>query len=324
MSVTEHVIAVDLGGTNIRAAVVTRTGQIRHLLSQPTLADDGPDAVIDRIADAIAAVVSAEDVAPEVAVGVVAPGPLDPVSGVVFFGPNLPGWHDVPLKEILTRRTGRRVLVGNDANCAALGEAHFGAAQGIRNLIYIALGTGVGGGVIAEGRLIEGARGLGGELGHVPVAIDGPRCTCGGIGCIEAFAGGWAIAREGELVAHSDRSTEIARLAEGKPVTARMVAQAARHGDAAARAVYERAGQALGVGLGGLVNVFNPEMIVIGGGLAEAGDLILDPMRAELPRRAMRQIYPGLRIERSSLGTNTGLYGAAARVFYQQEIAEAP
>jgi glucokinase len=243
---------------------------------------------------------------------------------VIFFGPNLPGWHNVPLREILSGRLNRRVALGNDANCAALGEAHFGAARGARHVIYVALGTGVGGGVIAHGQLIEGWHGLGGELGHISVDPSGPHCHCGGIGCIESYAGGWAIARDGALLARSGRSDEIARRAAGNEVTAEIVAEAANAGDHEARAVFDRAGLALAVGLGGLVNVFNPEMIVVGGGLAESGDLILRPLEEALPRYCMRQIYPDVRILRSALGTHTGIYGAAARVFYAQEVVGEP
>ena len=320
VQVSDAAIAVDLGGTIIRAALVTRSGEIRHVVRQLTLADEGPAAVIGRIVDAINSVVAAGSVDPAVAIGVIAPGPLDPKTGVVYFGPNLPGWHDVPLKQIVSERTGRKVAVGNEANCAALGEAHFGAARGVNHLIYIAPGTGVGGGVISHGILIEGERGMGGELGHVPVAMDGPRCTCGGIGCVEAYAGGWAIAREGQLLAHSGRSATIARLAGHEPVTARIVADAAQQGDAEAAAIFHRAGAALGVALGGFVNIFNPQMIVVGGGLAEVGDLILEPIRRTLPRYAMGEMTEGLTITRSALGNDTGIYGAAARVFYEREV----
>ena len=308
-------IAVDLGGTNMRAALVTRSGAIRHLVAAPTLAEEGPTSVIDRLVALIQRVAAAEHVPASVPVGVAIPGPLNPTTGVVYFGPNLPGWRDVPLRDLLMARLGRLVIVGNDANCAALGEAMFGTERDVRHLIYIALGTGVGGGIIANGQLIEGVGGLGGEIGHVSVDPHGPRCTCGGLGCIEAYAGGWAIAREGRLLVRSQRSSLIVELAGSAPVTAEVVADAAEAGDAEAKAVFNRAGLALAVGLGGLINVFNPEMLVIGGGLAQAGELIFDPFREALPRYTMRPIYPDVTITRSTLGQHTGIYGAAARVF---------
>lgn len=319
---SDAAIAVDLGGTNIRVALVTREGQIKHAVHRPTRADEGLDAVIDRIVALITEVIVHERPAPEVSVGMVAPGPLNPTTGVVYFAPNLPGWHDVPLRAILEEKLSRKVVIGNDGNSAALGEAMFGAAKGVEHVVYLALGTGIGGGIVSHGRLIEGASGVGGEVGHVPIDASGPRCHCGGIGCVEAYAGGWAIARDGELLARSNRSEAIRQAAAGKPVTAEVVAAAARNGDPGARAILERAGQALGIGLAGFVNLFNPRMIVIGGGLAEIGDLLLQPMRDALPRYTMPQIYPDAAIQRSALGTDTGLFGAAARVFYLESAEQ--
>lgn len=316
---SDTAIAVDLGGTNVRAALVGRDGSIRHLVARSTRAEEGVEAVIDRITALVGEVIAYESPPPAVSVGVVAPGPLNPSTGVVYFGPNLPGWHDVPLRDILQRRLQRTVVVGNDGNSAALGEAMFGAATHTRHLIYLALGTGVGGGIVSHGMLIEGTRGLGGEVGHIPVDPAGPRCTCGGIGCVEAYAGGWAIARDGEMLVHSGRSRAIRDAAGDGPITAKAVATAAHANDPAARAVFERAGRALGMGLAGLVNVFNPEMIVIGGGLAKAGDLIMDPMREALSLYAMVPISEDVSIRPSALGQHTGIFGAAARVFYVED-----
>lgn len=313
-------LAVDLGGTNVRVALVTSSGAIRYHIAQPTRANEGPNAVIDRIVAMVEDVIMHEKPAPDVPVGVAAPGPLNPHTGVLYFAPNLPGWQDVRLRDILAEQLRRRVVVSNDGNAAGLGEAMFGAGQHYRHLIYIALGTGVGGGIVIDGRVIDGVHGLGGEVGHIPVDIAGPRCHCGGIGCIEAYAGGWAIARDGRILVRSERSVAIREAALDGPITAEAVAKAAANGDLAAQGVFERAGRALGVGLAGLVNVFNPELIVIGGGLAAAGDLILDTVRDTIPRYAMRQISPDVTVVRSTLGTRTGILGAAALLF-QAETA---
>jgi glucokinase len=259
-------------------------------------------------------------VAPDVPIGVAAPGPLNPFTGVLYFAPNLPDWRDVQLRDILSEQLQRRVVVGNDGNAAALGEAMFGAGQHYGHVIYVGLGTGVGGGIVIDGRVVQGVHGLGGEVGHIPVDINGPRCHCGGIGCIEAYAGGWAIARDGRLLVRSERSTAIQEAALDGPITAEAVAKAAAGGDPAAKGVFERAGRALGVGLAGLVNVFNPELIVIGGGIAAAGALILDTVRETISRYAMRQIAPDVTVVRSTLGTRTGILGAAALIF-QTEAA---
>jgi glucokinase len=312
-------IAVDLGGTNIRAALVDRDGNVRHLVSRPTLGNEGPEAVLDRVAALVGEVVAHENPGPDVAVGVIAPGTVDPDTGIVYYGPNIRDWHDIHLRDILAASLNRTVVIGNDANAAALGEARFGSDIHVQHLIYIGLGTGVGGGVISHGQLISGKRGFGGELGHVTIDPNGPRCSCGGIGCVESYVGGWAIVRDGQLLVQSLRSETLRRLAENGPLTPEMVSQAALAGDSAARAIFDRAGRALAVALGGLVNIFNPEVIVIGGGLSKAGDLILRPLREALPAYTLPSIYDGVTIRPSSLEMNTGIYGAAALVFYAQE-----
>lgn len=307
-----RVVTVDLGGTNLRAAVVTAAGELAHRKAVPTPSGGGPEAVIEQMARLIAHVAMDANLPADAAVGVTAPGPLNPRTGIVHFTPNLPDWRDVPLRELLAAATGRAVVIGNDGNCAALGEGKFGAGKGTNDLVYLALGTGVGGGVISGGHLLEGARGLGAELGHVVVALDGPRCSCGAIGCLEAFASGWAIGREGRLVGTTADGAAILREADGGTVTAGIVAAAARNGDPAARAILDRAGRALGAAMGAFVNIFNPAMFVIGGGVATLGDLLLEPARAALPSHCFHASREGIQIVRSSLGDDTGLYGAAA------------
>ncbi len=316
----EAALAVDLGGTNARAALVDSDGSIRHLVSRPTLGQEGPDAVIDRMAALVGEVVAHENPTQDVAVGVVAPGMIDSEAGIVYFGPNIPGWHDIPLRDMLEARLNRTVFIGNDANSAALGESRFGSGRGSRDMIYIALGTGVGGGVISHGHVVGGKRGFGGELGHVSVDPSGPRCTCGGIGCIESYVGGWAIVRDAELLVHSLRSDELVRMSRQGPITPEMVANAAAAGDAGARAIFDRAARALATGVGGLINTFNPELLVIGGGISKAGDLLMRPFKEALPSYTLPSIYAEVSIHDSSLGLNTGIYGAAALVFYHQEL----
>src|SRR5579875_360073 len=214
----DRVIAVDLGGTNIRVAIVDREGKIDQFRSRAAAAGDGVEAVLDRIVAMISEVAVHGDMASGTPVGVVAPGPLNPDEGLVYFAPNLPGWHDVPLGKTLSERLERTVVIGNDANCAALGESMFGAAKNVDNLIYLALGTGIGGGIISRGKLIEGKRGLGAEVGHVSIAAEGPPCHCGGTGCLEAYSSGWAIARAGEMAVRSNRSERIAKATGKDPV----------------------------------------------------------------------------------------------------------
>lgn len=311
----DHAIAVDLGGTNIRVAVVSASGELTHRMRKPTRSEAGPEAVIARIGDAIEEVVGDAGLGPDVPVGVASPGPLNPRKGIVHYTPNLPGWRDVAVVDLLTRQVNRRVTMANDGNCATLGEARFGSAVGVQNLVYLALGTGIGGGVISEGVLIDGKNGLGAEVGHVTIALDGPRCSCGSIGCLESFAAGWAIQRDAEAVATTADGDVMRRLAGEGPVHAGIVAEAAQQGDPAARLILDRAGRALGGAMGAFVNIFDPEMIVIGGGVAALGELLLGPAKEQLPAHCFIDMRKDMKISYSSLGGDTGLYGAAALAF---------
>lgn len=307
-----RVLAVDLGGTNIRVAVVSAEGKLTHRRGMATGAAEGPDAVLERIVGLAREVADAAGAAADAPVGIASPGPLDPRTGVVFFTPNLPGWRNVPLGERVASGVGRDVYVANDGNCAALGEVAFGAVRGVRDLVYLALGTGVGGGVISGGHLIDGVRGLGAELGHSVVALDGPRCTCGSVGCLEAFASGWAIGREGQLVATTEDGRAILEAAGGGPITASVIMRAAEAGDPAAGAILERAGWALGAAIGAFVNIFNPELVVIGGGVAVLGDWLLVPAKRAMLAHAFLANREDVRFAMSALGDDTGLFGAAA------------
>jgi glucokinase len=313
----QHVLAVDLGGTNIRVAVIGESGAVENRTQLPTGAEDGPDAVIGRIGNLINQVAADAGVAADVPVGVASPGPLNPRSGVVHYTPNLPGWRDVPFVEKLSAIVHRDVALANDGNCGALGEVQFGRARNIKNLVYLALGTGIGGGIISEGVLIDGKNGLGAEVGHTVVALDGPRCTCGSIGCLEAFASGWAIQAEAEHIATTADGDMLREIAGDRPIHAGIVAEAARRGDLAAKALLDRAGRALGAAMGSFINMFDPEMIVIGGGVAALGDLIMGPAKLAMPSHSFIDMRAGMTIEYSALGAHTGLYGAAALAFVQ-------
>lgn len=309
-------IAVDLGGTNLRCSVIDSDGNIRFDARQSSGGEEGVEAVIARIAKMVDLAADDQRLEPGVAVGVVAPGPLDPVRGVVRYAPNLPGWDEVPLRDRLRELTGRPVSIGNDANAQALGEFYFGAAKNVENLVYVALGTGLGGGVIAEGKLIDGVDGMGGELGHTTVNFLGPRCSCGSLGCVEAYCSGWAIARDGQALADSGRSRRLATIAKARPITSHDVSDAAGEGDERAIEVIRDAGFALGAALGNFINVFNPEIIIIGGGLAQIGDQLIEPAKQSMRRFALPDLVEALDIRKSALGTHTGLFGAAALVFH--------
>lgn len=311
----EKVIGVDLGGTNIRVTVLDANGTMTHTTRAKTKSEEGPDAVIRRIADLVQDVASEAGLDADVPVGVASPGPLNPRTGVVHFTPNLPGWRDVPVVEKLERQLNRRVTLANDGNCATLGELRFGAARGKHNIVYLALGTGIGGGVVTEGVLIDGKNGLGAEIGHTLVALDGPRCNCGSVGCLESFAAGWAIQAEAMKVATTADGDRLKEIAGDGPIHAGVVAKAAQEGHEASVAILERAGRALGASIGSFINMFDPEIIVIGGGVAALGELLMAPARKAIPQYSFVDMRKDVPVVYSELGSDTGLYGAGALAF---------
>ncbi len=308
------VIVADLGGTHFRVGLGDpRSGEIFSVERYPTGAELGPDQILRRIADRFGALARPAGTAVTVAaLGV--PGPVRAADGVVVRAPNLPGWDNVPVKRRLEELTGLEVLVGNDANLAALGEFHYGAGRGVRNLVYLTVSTGIGGGVIVDGRLLLGAHGFAAELGHIPLEPGGPPCGCGGRGCLEALASGTAIQRMAVEVARRRPDSALSRAARGQPdrLDARLVEELARRGDPEARRIFEQVGRYLGLGLVAAVHAFDPERVVIGGGVANAFDLFEPAMRAELGWRLMPAYRDGVEVVRAMLGDRSGLYGALA------------
>jgi glucokinase len=317
-------IAVDLGGTHIRVGVVSESGELDHHTAIPTESHRGPQSVIGRIGEQINALAARVELPADIPIGVASPGPLNPRTGVVLYTPNLPNWRDVPFVQILQDATNRKVHIANDGNCAALGEIRFGSARGVDDLIYFALGTGVGGGIVSGGVLVDGVRGLGAEVGHLGIAMDGPRCSCGSIGCLEAFASGWAIKREAEAVATTADGDTIRELAGDGEIHAGIVALAADNGDQAARLILDRAGRALGAAMGALTNIFNPSMIVVGGGVATIGEHLMKPARETMLAYSFVDMRADVTIAYSALGKDTGIFGAAALAFAQSGRAQLP
>lgn len=305
------VIGVDLGGGSIRTAAITVSGQIIASHRVPTATNEGVDAVLDRIGTSIQQVARDAALPPDTLVGIGAPGPLDPYLGIVLIAPNLPGWINVPLRDALHQRTGHPIVIANDANAAVLGERWFGAGIGCDNLIYIGIGTGLGSGVVANGRLVDGYRGLGAELGHMSIDLHGPACSCGGRGCLEAFCSNWALERDADALIRSGRGLGISAAAGTARVDARAISTAALAGGAEAIELLRAAGEALGAGLANCVNIFSPERIAIGGGVAGAADLLLEPARASLRQRAMPAMLAHCDVVPSALGDHTGVLGAA-------------
>lgn len=282
---------------------------------QPTDAEEGPEAVVRRIADCAREALKEAGVPLEAiaGVGAMAAGPLDLARGVITTPPNLPGWQDVPLRDMLRQAFGLPVLLENDANAQAYGEYRFGAGKGARNLLFVTVSTGIGGGIVMDGRIYHGASGAAGEVGHLPLDPAGPPCGAGHPGDLEAMASGLAIAREARAALQRGRCPVLRRLAaEGREVSAETVAEAAALGDADAAEIIERSGRYLGMGLAGLVNVLNPDTVVLGGGLTNIGDRYLAPAREELARRAFPQALADVRVAIGSLGERAGALGAVA------------
>jgi glucokinase len=308
-------IGVDIGGTSLRAARFSGDNHIPETKTKiPTQAAKGVEVVLQRIEMAIREV--AGDELPRVStVGVAVPGPLDPHTGILLNAPNLPGWENLPLQRMLEEHVGRPVYIGNDANLAALGEWKFGAGRGHDDVLYLTISTGIGGGVIAGGRMLVGARGMAAEVGHMLAVPDGPMCGCGQRGHLEAVASGTAIARmaRAKLKAGDGWDSKIWDLAGGDldSVTGAVVGAAAVAGDEFAGRLIVEAGTFIGRTLASLLHAFNPSIVICGGGVSMLGDVILDPIRAAVRQYAINEAYwRSCPIVLAALGDDAGLIGA--------------
>lgn len=307
------VLAIDLGGTQIRAALVTpdRTAHCRR--STDTRDEEGVDPVIARIVEIAAGVLAEATEAGlplPVGAGISSPGPLDARRGIVLSPPNLRRWRDVPLVEALAAELELPCFLERDTNVAVMAEWRYGAAAGTRDAVYVTVSTGVGGGIISGGHPLRGAGGLAGEVGHLVVELDGPACGCGGIGHVEAIASGTAIEREARDLLVRGEAPILARLAAaGEPVDAELVARAADEGDATCVALLDRAWVAVGALCASLVNLLNPEVIVIGGGIADHRPRLFEVARRELDQRVLPALAGTARIEPAALGGDVSLIG---------------
>ena len=320
----QYVIGIDIGGTNLVVGSVARDGSaLIAEMSEPTQAESGAADVIDRLVALARRVMDAtrrEDPAAEfLGIGVGAPGPLDTKSGIVLLTPNL-GWVNLPLRQLLHDRLGLAAALDNDANCAVLGEWWRGAARGTRNAIGVTIGTGIGGGLILEGKLYHGASDCAGEIGHATIDPEGRRCKCGNYGCLEAYASGPNIALRAVEELQAGAESRLPEYVGGdlSRVTAQTVYTAAAAGDTLAGDVVAETARYLGAGVANLVNIFNPEVVAVVGGVTLAGDLLFTPLRREVARRAFKPAVAVCRILPGELIGTAGVYGAA-RVFLDQQ-----
>lgn len=314
-----QVLAVDIGGTKIAAALVTREGVIEHRNRTATLAAEGPAAVLTRLWALVDGVLSEAGLNTTQIAGIslAVAGPIDMREGMITTAPNLPGWDAIPLRAMVADRYKVQSFLINDAKAAALGEQEFGAGKGLSDLICVTLGTGIGGGIIIGGRLYLGRSGAAGEIGHMTIDLHGPRCSCGNIGCWETFASGTAMEAEAarRIRAGERSSLRLASDAGSGEVTAENIADAARRGDSLASSVISWSAGHIGTGLVNLANIFNPEVIVLGGGLSKIGDPLILPAVSVVKERAFPIIARDVSIAVSSIGDDAAVLGAAAFAF---------
>lgn len=309
------IIGVDVGGTRIRAARFDPDLNLLDRAEQPTGAKDGTEAVLERLYETIRQVLPA---APGdlLGIGLALPGPLDPEAGLLIAPPNLPFKGDLPIVKLVAQAVGGKVVIGNDADLAALAEQQIGAGRGTRHMVYITVSTGVGGGIIINGQVYSGC-GMAGEIGHMPIDPRGPLCGCGRRGHLEAFAAGSGLAaRARERLAAGEKSI-ILEMAGGDPaqITGETVGKAAEQGDMLAGELVEQAGRALGIGIASLMVLLNPEVFVVGGPVTRLGERLFAPMRAAIDEFVLHPRYAeNTPIVPAKLGDNVGLIGAAALV----------
>ncbi len=306
-------LGVDLGGTKVETALVDAEGHVVASHRHPTEAKKGSDGVI---ADIVTCVKECLDEDPKKAVGlgIGVAGQVDPATGSVRFAPNL-GWRDVPLGGALEESLGMPVVVANDVRAATFGEWVHGKGRGVSDLVCLFVGTGIGGGVVSGGQLLEGSGNAAGELGHMTIVVGGRRCHCPNLGCLEAYAGGWAITERAQDAIRTDPNSGLALVALAgsvEEITTAVIAQAYDADDSFARHLIEETGQYLAAGVVGIVNAFNPSVLILGGGVIEGLPELVYSVEREVRARALEVAVEGLRITKAALGGDAGVIGAAA------------
>jgi glucokinase len=323
----QYIIGVDLGGTNIVVGAMTVDGSqhlsVRSIPTQASLGDEGvANRIVTLVEEVILDTIQHTGIARAdfIGVGVGAPGPLDRERGIVLVAPNL-GWLNFPLRDRIHDRLGLPTTLDNDANCATFGEWWQGAARGSRNVVGLTIGTGIGGGLILNGALYHGASDMAGEVGHTTIDLNGRHCKCGNYGCLEAYAAGPAIAERAREALHGGESSLMDRMVEGDldKLTAQHVFEASKQGDGVAREVVRETARLIGTGVSNLINLFNPDVVVLAGGVAQAGDDLFNPLRAEVHRRAFKPSVDACRIVPGMLGSAAGVVGAVATFLAQHD-----
>lgn len=309
------IIGVDLGGTNAKTAVVSRDKKVLAKDSRPTRAAEGPEVVMDVMAESVDAALKSAGLKRDsvMAAGFGAPGPMNWQTGIVYSPPNLPGWKDVPLAAEMAKRLGFPCYVDNDANVACYGEYWLGAGQGVDSMCLLTLGTGVGGGVVVFGQLLRGIDGTAAEIGHLKVMRGGRKCGCGATGCLEAYGSVTGMVRTAVEGIQAGRKTILTEMCDGdiEAITGKMISDGIERGDEFSKWVMEETGIWLGIGISSLINLLNPEKVVLCGGMIAAGEVLFEPIR-----RTARELtfeVPGKRAQilSAGLGADSGVIGSA-------------
>lgn len=305
-----YVIGIDLGGTKISGAVSNLQGDILSQYTTPTLAEEGEEAVLDRIFKVIEKIMSDSNKSSKEikAIGIGSPGPLDAKKGIIITTPNLP-FENFALVEPIENKFGIHTYLDNDANVAAIGEYIFGAGKGTKNMVFVTVSTGVGGGAIINGDIYRGNTSNALEIGHTTLVEDGPRCNCGNYGCTEALASGTAIAKRAKEAIESGAKTSLTNY---EKVTSYEVFVEAKKGDKVSADIIDKCLNYLGICIANIVNTFDPEMVIIGGGVSKAGDIVFNKVKEVVNRRAFKDIAESCNIVPAGLGTDAGVIGAVA------------
>ncbi len=306
-----EVLGIDIGGTKLAAGVVDVEGRILTRAEVPTQAVEGPERVLGRIVQLAEKVLARSETShvPVRRIGIGCAGPVDRKAGLILDPPNLPGWTQVPLVEHFEQALGLPVVLENDANAAALGEFRYGAGKGAQSLVYLTVSTGIGGGIILDGKIWHGLKDTAGEIGHMTLLPDGPLCGCGNRGCLEALASGPSIVRRARELLAAGRDSRLRDLGE---FTSTDIARLAQEGDLVAGEVWQGAVKFLALGVTAAITILAPERVVIGGGVTRAGDLLFEPLRREVKSRVRLVPMNSVPLLPAALGADVGILGAAA------------
>jgi glucokinase-like ROK family protein len=308
------VVGIEIGVTHLLVVLADASSRILAEASAPSNISNPPRSTIMEVCRMVESLSEEAHIASDridcICAGI--PGPVDYDKGVVIAPPIMPGWDRFPVRGLLEDFLGHPTVVDNDANLGAIGEFTFGAGRGVPNLIFVKVGTGVGLGIVLGGKLYRGESGAAGEIGHMVLVENGPLCACGNRGCLEALAGGGAIARQASELVRSGSNTLLASMDRGDNITTRDVAEAASKGDHECQQLFAKAGQYIGVAVAGIVNLLNPGLVVIGGGVAQAGDLLLEPIRMEIVRHTLQLSASSVRVTSASLQYRSGAMGSVA------------